>query len=232
MNRATLKAMAKEQIKGKIGILFLIGLIIAAISSVVAYIPVVGSLATTVVLGPAFTLSMIRIYLNLASNTKQPEVKDVFNSFNEFWAAFKVQFLTGLFTCLWSLLLYVPGIIKALSYSMSMYILAENPNMPALEAIDKSKAMMDGHKKDLFVLYLSFIGWMLLGAITCGIAYIWVLPYMEATLTNFYNSIKPQAVEAAPVAEEAPVVEAAPVVEVAPVAEEAPAAEEAPTTEA
>jgi uncharacterized membrane protein len=63
--------------------------------------------------------------------------------------------------------------------------------MPALEAIDKSKEMMNGHKMELFVLNLSFIGWGLLCAITFGIAGIWVIPYMNATIANFYKSIKP-----------------------------------------
>ena len=83
---------------------------------------------------------------------------------------------------------------------MADYILAENPGMAALEAIDRSKAMMDGHKADLFVLMLSFIGWTLLGAITFGIAYIWIVPYMSATYVNFYNTIKGEQV-AAPVSD-------------------------------
>ena len=78
------------------------------------------------------------------------------------------------------------------SYSMAMYIWSENKEMGALEAISKSKEIMDGHKMDLFVLYLSFIGWILLGCITFGIAYIYVIPYMDATLANFYRAINPQ----------------------------------------
>ena len=64
--------------------------------------------------------------------------------------------------------------------------------MGALEAINRSKAMMNGHKMDLFVLQLSFIGWHLLGAFTFGIAYVWITPYISATTANFYNSIKNQ----------------------------------------
>lgn len=104
--------------------------------------------------------------------------------------AFKVSFFTTLFTFLWSLLLIVPGIIKSFSYAMAMYIWSENKEMGALEAINKSKKMMDGHKMDYFVLGLSFIGWILLGCITLGIALIYVIPYMETTMANFYNSIK------------------------------------------
>ena len=194
MNRAELKAQAKQQITGKIGILFAISLVIAVLSGlatvVLGLIPVVGSVAASIIVTPAFTLSLIRIYLNLA-NGQTPAVGDSFSGFDDFWSAFKVNFFVGLFTFLWSLLFYIPGIIKAISYSFSFYILAENKGKPALECINESKAMTEGHKMDLFVLGLSFIGWALLCIITFGIAYIWVGPYMQATFVNAYNSLKP-----------------------------------------
>ena len=205
MNRAELKMAAKQQIKGKIGILFVITLVIAVISGiasvVLGLIPVVGSLAATVIVTPAFALSVVRIYLNVVKGNA-PELNDAFTGFDDFWAAFKVTFLVGLFTFLWSLLFVIPGIIKSISYSMSMYVLAENKGKPALECIAESKKMTEGHKMELFVLALSFIGWAFVGAITFGIAYIWITPYMQATMTNAYNYLKPAPVEA-----EAPVVE-------------------------
>lgn len=73
---------------------------------------------------------------------------------------------------------------------MAPYILAENPEMTAKEAIEKSKQITNGHKFDLFVLELSFILWMLLTVFTFGIAGIYVIPYMSATTANFYNLIK------------------------------------------
>lgn len=189
MNRAELKAMAKEQIKGRIGILFLIMLVVGLISGAVAAVPVVGSIASAVVLTPVFSLALVKIYLGMTQGVA-PEISKLFDEFKSFWSAFKVTFLVGLFTMLWSMLFVIPGIIKALSYSQAMYILAENPEIGAREAIDRSKAMMEGHKMELFVLGLSFIGWHLLGAVTFGIAYVYVLPYMNATMANFYNSIK------------------------------------------
>lgn len=205
MNRAELKMAAKQQIKGKIGILFVITLVIAVISSIASVIlgliPVVGSLAATVIVTPAFALSVVRIYLNVVKGNT-PEMNDAFSGFDDFWSAFKVTFLVGLFTFLWSLLFVIPGIIKAISYSMSMCVLAENKGKPALECIAESKKMTEGHKMELFVLALSFIGWAIVGAITLGIAYIWITPYMQATMTNAYNYLKPAPVEA-----EAPVVE-------------------------
>ena len=77
---------------------------------------------------------------------------------------------------------------------MSMYILAENKGKSALECINESKEMTEGHKMELFVLGLSFIGWALLGYVTLGLAYIWVIPYMQTTFTNAYLSLKPAPV--------------------------------------
>ena len=193
MNRIELKSQAKQQIKGKIGILFVIWLIIAVISGiaslVLSLIPFVGSIANAIIVTPAFTLSIVRVYLNITSNA-MPSAGDAFCGFDDFWSAFKVNFLVGLFTFLWSLLFVIPGIIKSYSYSMSMYILAENQGKAALECINESKLMTNGYKMDLFVLSLSFIGWALLGVITFGIAFIWVIPYINATYANAYNSLK------------------------------------------
>ena len=208
MDRVALKTKAKAQIKGKIGILFVITLVIGIVSSVasgvLSLIPVVGSLLATIIVTPAFSLSMVRVYL-LVIKDQKPEVKDAFSGFDDFWSAFKVTFLVGLFTFLWSLLFIIPGIIKSISYSMSMFILAENKGKSALDCINESKQMTEGHKAELFVLALSFIGWILLGSLTLGIAYIWVIPYMEATFANAYQSLKP--VDYVEVTEEENVVE-------------------------
>lgn len=193
MERAQLKAAAKSQIKGKIGILFVITLIIALISiaatAILSLIPG-GGLIVSIIITPAFTLSLARVYLNVI-NGYHPDAGDAFSGFDDFWSAFKVTFLVGLFTFLWSLLLIIPGIIKSLSYSMSTYILAENKGKSALACINESKAMTDGYKMDLFVLGLSFIGWVFLCCITFGIAGIWVIPYAQATYANAYVALKP-----------------------------------------
>ena len=193
MNRAELKAAAKQQISGKIGILFVITLIIAVISGLAGFLLNLirgGGIVAAVIITPAFTLSLIRVYLNLLGGV-QPKAADAFSGFDDFWSAFKVTFLVGLFTYLWSLLLVIPGIVKALSYSMAPYILAENKGKAALECINESKAMTNGHKMELFVLALSFIGWGLLVGITFGIAAIWVMPYAQATMANAYKWLKP-----------------------------------------
>lgn len=192
MNRDLLKQTARQQIKGKIGILFAISLVVAVISYVANLIPFLGSLANAIFITPAFSIATIMIYFKVC-DYQEIKVGEIFDGFYHFWGAFKVTFLVGLFTMLWSLLLVVPGIIKAYSYSMALYIWAENKEMGALEAITKSREMMDGHKMDYFVLQLSFIGWILLTAVTFGIAGIYVIPYISATTVNFYRSLKPMA---------------------------------------
>lgn len=188
MERATLKAAAKKQIKGKIGILFLISLVIGLIVSALGCIPVAGQIAA-MLLGSAFALATIDIYLGVTEGRK-PELKDIFSQLKNTLPAFCTQFLAGLFICLWSLLLVIPGIIKTCSYSQAMYILADNPGISPKEAIQKSKEMMEGHKMEYFILSLSFFGWALLGAFTMGILYIWLLPYMQATFANYYKALK------------------------------------------
>ena len=187
MDRAMMKSMAKEQIRGNIGVLFAITLLMALIMLGVTCIPLVGYVAS-LLLGSAFSLAIYRIYLDLADGLR-PRVGDMFSQLKNWWPSFKVNFLVGLFTYLWSLLFLIPGIIKGCSYSQAMYILAENPEMGALDAINQSKEMMEGHKMEYFLLELSFFGWFLLGPFTLGLLYIWLIPYMQATFTNFYKSL-------------------------------------------
>lgn len=194
MTRVELKNKAKEQIKGRIGVLFLILLIIAIIGVGSSFVPIIGWFATIIIM-PAFNISLCMIFLNLTKGN-DISVGDIFKGFNITGKAVWLSIMTNFFIFLWSLLLVVPGIIKSLSYSMAPFILADNPELTAREALSESIEIMYGHKFDLFVLLLSFLGWMLLSAITFGIAYIYVIPYMSATVTNFYNEIKRQRVEA------------------------------------
>ncbi len=193
MDRITLKERAKEQIRGKIWDLLLVTIIVSLINAIangiLMLIPGVGSLAALVITTP-MTLSLIKIHLDLVNEDKRPQIADVFYGYSDFSSSVLVVIITALFTFLWSLLFVIPGIVKAISYSQAYYIIAENKGMPAIDAINRSKAMMHGHKMDYFVLQLSFIGWGLVGMLTFGIAFIWILPYMNATNANFYNSVK------------------------------------------
>lgn len=98
--------------------------------------------------------------------------------------------LMVIFVMLWTLLFIIPGIVKSFSYAMTPFILVEHPEMSANQAIDESRRIMKGHKFDLFYLYLSFIGWAFLCLFTFGIGYLWLVPYMQASLVAFYNDVK------------------------------------------
>lgn len=183
-----MKTLAKSQIKGRIGILLVMHLIAFASICIPCLIPLVGDLVSNIV-AAGFTLGLTIVYLKLAKS-EDISIGNVFAGFDDFWTAIKAQFFMGLFTFLWFLLLIIPGIIKAFSYSMTFFILAENKGMPVLKAITLSRKMMDGHKLDLLLLSLSFFGWYLLVIFTFGLAAIWVCPYFYATYSNFYLSVK------------------------------------------
>lgn len=188
INRVDLKMKAKEEIKGNILMLFLCSLIISLIAGALGMIPVVGFIAALVIEAP-LALGLSMLYLGMTRGEKV-EVGNLFKGFNQFQNSLVLLLLQTIFTFLWSLLFVIPGIIKGLSYSMSFYVLAENPEMSGREALEESMRIMDGHKMDLFVLQLSFIPWMLLTTVTFGIAAIYVVPYVTQTTTNFYLAIK------------------------------------------
>ena len=110
--------------------------------------------------------------------------------FGNYWHHVWGMFLNRFFVFLWSLLLFVPGIIKTLSYAMTNYILVDKPELSANEAINLSKDMMYGHKFDLFYLYLSFTGWFILCLVTLGIGFLWFYPYAQAAQVSFYLDVK------------------------------------------
>lgn len=185
MNNQQLKELSKKQIEGNILILLLTSLIIGLISGLLGGIPILSYFVIGIL-----SLTTSTIYLNLTTGKKSPELEDITLGLPNWKEATILYLLITIFTSLWSLLFVVPGIIKSISYSMAWYILIENPGMTGTEAIDRSMEMMEGHKMDYFLLCLSFIGWILLMFVTCGIAAIYVTPYMNTTLCNFYNTIK------------------------------------------
>ena len=127
----------------------------------------------------------------IKNHDKNPELGEIFSGFKgNYLNVVKIMFLMDLKTLLWLLLLIVPGVIKAYEYSMIPYLLAENPNLSADEAFSLSKQMTTGQKMDLFVLDLSFLGWIILGLICCGIGILFVLPYPEATRAEVYLNLK------------------------------------------
>jgi len=133
-------------------------------------------------------------YLSIIRGEK-PMIDQLFEGFQFYLLTLGAYILMGIFTFLWTLLLIIPGIIKALSYSMTPFIIADDPNTTAMDAIDKSMVMMNGYKWKLFVLYLWFFVVSIGCLITLGIGYLWAIPYMRATVAAFYEDIKYNADE-------------------------------------
>ncbi len=132
--------------------------------------------------------------LKVANRDGSMSYGDLFSSVRYLLKAIGLTLMISVFVLLWCILLVIPGIIAAYSYSQAIFIMVENPNKGIMQCIRESKEMMAGHKMEYFILELSFFFWMLLGGVTCGLAYIYVYPYMTVTFANYYNSLKPVSV--------------------------------------
>jgi len=128
-------------------------------------------------------------YLLKQHDRQERSYKDLFSHFEIYGPALCLHLLTGLFVALWSLLFVIPGIVASYSYAMAPFIMAENPNLTARQALNASKQMMDGNKGRLFCLDLSFIGWSILSVLTLGIGSLFLNPYTSAARAAFYRSI-------------------------------------------
>lgn len=113
-----------------------------------------------------------------------------FNSAKIFFKQVGVVVLNTILCALWTILLVVPGIIKGLAYSMYPYVLRDEPDLSVWQTLKKSEAIMKGYKGKLFLMYLSFVGWFILGAFTFGILYIWLTPYVMTSTVKFYDDVR------------------------------------------
>lgn len=110
--------------------------------------------------------------------------------FGDYGRVFVTLFLRDLFIGLFTLLLIVPGIMKAYSYRLVPYIVKDNPNLTASQVLRRSEELMRGNRWQTFMLDLSFIGWVLLGIVTLGIGLIfWTAPYMHSTEAALYKAL-------------------------------------------
>lgn len=181
--------LAASALKGNYGTAIGIMLVYALISSALT---TVGLGIGLLILGGAFTIGLTAAYMGLFRSGGM-NFADLFYGFTgkiNFGSTIGLGFFTALFTMLWSFLFIIPGIIATYSYSMAPYIMIDHPEMKGLEAITASKNLMKGKKVRLFCLELSYIGWILLGILTCGILLIWVEPKMLAARAAFYEDIK------------------------------------------
>lgn len=171
--------------------------VLSAMLPVIVVIVVIG-----VVIGLALSILVINIFevggcrfflVNARDRAYVNELMHGFQSGN-YWNTVKIQFFRKLYTALWSLLLVIPGIVKAYEYAMIPYILADNPSISREEAFRMSADMMRGNKWKAFVLDLSFFGWMILSALTFGLLGIfWVDPYIHATGAELYLELKKES---------------------------------------
>jgi len=163
---------------------------------VISYLQVVAPIALVMGIVQFIAGGMIRLgychFLLKMHDGEEAKLEDLFSQTHRFTDGFCLALLTGLFTALWTLLFIIPGIIAAFRYAMAPFILYENPGMTASEAIDASKEMMDGHKMDLFILDLTFIGWDILAALSLGIGNLWLNPYRSMTHASFYRMLSPK----------------------------------------
>ena len=163
------------------------------------YLMIVGSAAGALSLVNLILGGVIQVgyadYLLKQHDREIHSTKDIFSKFDYFAQGFLQLLLRNIFTALWTLLFIIPGIVKSFAYAMTPFIMAENPDMSAKEAIKLSQEKMMGHKGELFWLGLTFFGWSLLATLTGGIGYIFLNPYMNAAYAAFYrDKIAPKSV--------------------------------------
>ena len=181
MDRGALKARAREVLSGNWGValvVFVLNGIITAVASTI--LPGLGGIAIS---GP-MEAGVDSIYMTL-QREEEPSVEQLFSGFENFLNTFLAGVLRTVFVWLWTLLLIVPGIVAALGYSQVFYILNDQPELEAMEALRASKELMDGHKLEYFLLQLSFLPWMLLCVFILPMFY--VVPYISATNAAYYD---------------------------------------------
>ena len=134
----------------------------------------------------------ISIFSLSISRNQEASLGQLFLGFIKFGRCFTAYLLVALFTLFWALLLIIPGIIASISYSMTFFIIADENSIGAIDAIDKSKKMMDGYKWKYFCLCFRFLGWGILCLFTLGIGFLWLVPYMHVSTAKFYDDVKIQ----------------------------------------
>jgi uncharacterized membrane protein len=187
-----LMTRARASLKGKWGIaigITVVYLVISAIGGTPKQYKLIG-----LIIGGPLTVGYLKVFLSFLRN-EDVRFSQLFEGFVSFVNAFGAYLLMIVFIILWTLLLIIPGIMASLSYSMTLFLIADNPKMGARTAITTSKEMMYGSRWKLCCLGGRFTGWLLLGIVTCGIGFLWVFPYMAASFTHFYQDLLDKRVE-------------------------------------
>ncbi len=200
ISRAELKNNSKTQLKGKWGLAIITclayslitqGTLASSGSNAVSEngsIYVILNILGWILYGP-ISVGLCIFTLNLSRNKESAKFTDLFSGFKFILKAIVITVLFNIAMTLGYILFIIPGIIVGLMFSQAYYILAENPELSAIQCLSKSAAMMKGHKMDLFILGLSFIGWLIGCVLTFGIGYLWYTPYYQMTMANFYLKV-------------------------------------------
>lgn len=141
-------------------------------------------------------LAATNFFLEFSRNREIQGLNSFFEGVGMWFRGMLAGLWYWLWIILWGLLFIIPGIVKMFSYSMMFFILAEHPGVSVRKAMRLSRIMTHGYKGDLFVMQVSFIGWIILAAIPCGIGFLWLLPYMQLSYTHAYRFLKAQALTA------------------------------------
>ncbi len=194
MSRKEIKARARAQLGNQIfgekwPFAVLIVVIAGVASAIGNVIPGIGSVLTLVVAGP-IEFGLAYCFLKQARDGEKMEIGDLFKGFTDDFAGNLVLgLLQSLFIALWSLLFVIPGIVKGYAYSLAFYIKKDHPEYDWKMCLSESQRLMYGHKMELFVQDLSFIGWMYVGFLCFGVGMLWVAAYIKAAHTQFYTTL-------------------------------------------
>lgn len=156
------------------------------------------SLVTTIIqsiVDAILTVASINVYLKMSRSPEPVSFSDFIEGFNNWARAILSTLWQLLWVTLWTLLFIIPGIIKAIAYSQMYYIIVEYKDVSVTKAMRISMEITKGHKWDLFVMYLSFLGWDILSLCTLGILQLWLAPYKNMTYINAYHSLVKEAIE-------------------------------------
>jgi uncharacterized membrane protein len=182
-----LTAQARAALKWQWKMAIIAFVIYVAVSGLLSVIPFLGWILALLTAGPllvGFNKYFLRLY-----RREETDFAQLFDGFSSFGSSFVAWLLCSIFIFLWSLLLIVPGIIAALSYSMTYFIIGDNPGIDGAEALRRSKEMMRGNKGKLFCLGCRFIGWFFICILTLGIGFLWLGPYWMTSKAAFYQDL-------------------------------------------
>lgn len=188
MINSEIRAEARRALQGNWGNLAVMYLILACITGIVSGLTNFIFAPLSILVSAPFELGLVLVMFRIL-NREQYRIEDIFEGFRDFSRAAVAGLLIMLYVFLWMLLLIIPGIIAAMAYSQTFFILADNKNISASDAMRMSKEMMEGHKWELFFLLLSFIGWAILCAFTFGIGYLFLAPYVSMSRAVYYRTL-------------------------------------------